>query len=209
MTIEEKIFFDHHKIPVSLAFDAKGSNISKGLKDEMKLQQKGFSYNANSCKIIGHSVTTAAGHCAQCNTANVAFQKRSMYFGYVYIAGSILGNVIKIGSSENIGSRGDSLNKTSYGGFSDWIILFHMQCNKMGTHESYISNELKTYAVRGQYQHDQHSQIGKEMFRCSYFKAAQVILSMQEKYPLQFFSIWKNSSNLLEKYNFKNLAKKM
>src|SRR6266545_1528099 len=58
-----------------------------------------------NCRRMGHRLRTRAGHCIQCNPTNIAFQRREDTPGYVYIAGSLSGRVIKIGTAGGLNQR--------------------------------------------------------------------------------------------------------
>src|SRR5260370_33669925 len=50
-----------------------------------------------NCRRMGHRLRTRAGHCIQCKPTNIAFQRREDTPGYVDIACSLAGPVLKSG----------------------------------------------------------------------------------------------------------------
>src|SRR3954467_15069268 len=76
------------------------------------------------CRRKGHRLRTRAGHCIQCNPINIAYQRREDTPGYVYIAGSLSGRVIKIGTTGDLNQRENQMRGEGYGGSKDWIVLF-------------------------------------------------------------------------------------
>ncbi len=79
-----------------------------------------------------HTLKDKYGHCIQCGTHNLAFQKRFNESGFIYVAKSESLGLIKIGTAKDIVQREYSLNNWGYGGCSDWKIKFNRQCNKHG-----------------------------------------------------------------------------
>src|SRR5262245_57142914 len=57
------------------------------------------------CRAYGHRLRTRPGHCAQCDPKKIAYQQRFVEPGYVYIAGSLDGRMMKIGSCVNVPQR--------------------------------------------------------------------------------------------------------
>ena len=47
--------------------------------------------------------------------------------GMVYIAGSLKGSIIKIGYTKDVQIREESLNRTEYAGYYDWIVLLLLE----------------------------------------------------------------------------------
>lgn len=70
------------------------------------------------CRTQGHRLRTRSGHCIQCNPINIAFQRREDEPGYVYIAGSLSGRVVKIGTTGNLNQRENQMRAEGYGGIA-------------------------------------------------------------------------------------------
>jgi len=69
------------------------------------------------CEKGDHRLKWRPGHCAQCNPAGFAYNGRYDTPGFVYIAGSPSTGLLKIGITDDIEQRADTLNyKQAYGG---------------------------------------------------------------------------------------------
>lgn len=207
MNDQEQEFLKQQGIPLLLTFDAKGLPISESIKALMKEQDKAIAYNATPCNNGGHTLRTRSGHCIQCDTARISFILRNISFGTIYVAGSIKGQLIKVGSTVNKADRKASLNKSKYGSYTDWDILYSAQCLNVGRVEDEIKFSLKKYGISNQYHHDNHIQSTSELFKCSYSKAYESILQIIERDSIEVVNECRNI-RLLEKYNFKNLITK-
>ena len=64
----------------------------------------------------------------------------------VYIAGSLKGSIIKIGYTKDVQIREESLNRTEYAGYYDWIVLFAIRSINAGEIESRLDMALKEYS---------------------------------------------------------------
>jgi hypothetical protein len=88
----------------------------------MKELNKYVAFNVIACRKSGHTLRTRTGHCIQCDTARLAFMKRHVSEGIIYIAGSKEGEIMKVGYSKAVEVRQESLNRTQYAGYKDWVI---------------------------------------------------------------------------------------
>src|SRR5665811_560663 len=96
LTKEQLDFLKEHKVHLKFVFDAQG--MSKSVyRPIMKDLNKYIAFNVTPCNKYGHTLRTRSGHCCQCNTAHMAFQKRNDSIGVTYIGGTLTGNVIKVG----------------------------------------------------------------------------------------------------------------
>jgi hypothetical protein len=120
------------------------------------------------CRAMGHRIRTRGGHCAQCKPANIAFTGRETLSGYVYIAGSLGGQLIKIGVAGDIAQRERQLKAERYGGFGDWQVLVNVWVNDCGRIEREISDRIRGERVRASYWKDGYEQTASEMIRCSF-----------------------------------------
>lgn len=201
MDIETKLFFEKHKISENEIINAKGQNISS-LYDFMKSNQKLFAYNSTLC-YKGHSIRDRSGHCIVCNTASIAFLKRSLATGNVYIAGSIKKGYIKIGmSTVPLDNRFSRLNSRKVGNTDDWVLLKSFKCHNANIHEFEIHKLLKKYKVDGDKYGDTES---TEIFRCSFEKADTTINEYFDKFDIQILEKKKILYNT-ENYRFRNLV---
>jgi hypothetical protein len=78
--------------------------------------------------------------------------------GYVYIAGSPEGRLIKIGASEDLRRRENQLRAGSYGGYSDWRMPVAAWLRNRGKTESEMSSRTAGKRIYAGYIKDGHSQ---------------------------------------------------
>lgn len=178
-------FLDNHNVPLEKLFDAKGLK-KKEYRTKMKELNKAVAFNVVPCRKKGHTLRSRSGHCVQCNTAYLAFQKRNDSKGIVYIAESIKGHIIKVGYSKSFKTRSESLNRTEYAGFSDWIIKFAVESKNAGKIEHKISAILNEHSKKIEYEHDNHLQIATEIYDCSFHLAKEELLKICEKDNLNY-----------------------
>ncbi|RWK79068.1 MAG: hypothetical protein EOR51_22565 [Mesorhizobium sp.] len=88
------------------------------------------------CTSKGHRLRTRSGHCAQCDTAKLGYQRRHNTAGYIYIAGSRSAKLIKVGTCVDIDQRVRNLKNQAYGNTSDWVMLFTAHVDAGGKTES-------------------------------------------------------------------------
>ena len=192
-------FLKDHNITAKDLFNAQGYS-SKEYRVIMKELNKKIAYNATPCQKEGHRLRTRSGHCCQCNTAVIEFQKRNDSSGFVYIAGSLKGKLIKIGFTKAVEVRSESLNRTTYAGYKDWKILFAAKSNKAGIIENKSNSTLHKYAFGSTYEHDGKWQESTETYHCSYSKAKEIVINISSQKKI---SIVLDSRS--DKYEFKNL----
>lgn len=205
LTKEQIDFLQTHKVHPRFIFDASG--LSKvQYRPIMKELNRYIAFNTTACKQLGHTLRTRAGHCCQCNTASMAFQKRNDSDGVVYVAGTLVGQVVKIGFTESVDKRLESLNRTKYAGFSDWEILFAVSSSNAGRIETKANVLLGVYEYPVDYLHDGHWQDAVETYRCSLSKAKEIIQQVCLDNSFTYSVILDNN---ISKYDFKNFIKKV
>ncbi len=203
---DSKLFFEKHDIADFLTLDLHGKVTTNAVKEYMKENNIYFAYNTTPCK-NGHTIKDRHSHCIVCKTSVISFALRNSQYGFVYIAGSECGEVIKIGISKFKSFREFSLNRTSYAGFNDWKVLYSFSCNEAGKVEDYIHKELSIYhSDLFEYKHDGKKHKASEVFKCSYEKAYLIVQDIILKYKIE--------TNLVKKfndhtgiYNFRNLIR--
>lgn len=177
---DHKSFLRHHNIPIEKVLDVSGMSRSEYI-PIMERQGKIFVVNATPCQLMGHTIRTKAGHCAQCNTASIAFQKRSDSSGFVYIAGTKIGSLIKIGCTESYIDRQKSLRDTKYAGFKDWRVLFVIHCAGIGNIEQKLHKSFRGFSVKLNYLHDNKLQRASEVYSLGFTKARNVLIELLER----------------------------
>lgn len=128
------------------------------------------------CQAQGHRLRTRSHHCVQCDPKKIAFQRRYNSPGYVYIAGSLSGGVIKIGTAIDITQRENQLRAEQHAGFSDWEVLFFIKVTEAGRVEHDASVRVKGRKVYKNYFKDGISQTATEVLECSFSAARTAVV---------------------------------
>ena len=203
LTNEQIRFLKEHEIHPKYVFNAYGYSKSE-YRVIMKDLNKLVAYNVTPCQKEGHTLRTRSGHCCQCNTAVIAYQKRHDSAGVVYIAGSLTGKLVKIGFSKAVEVRAESLNRTKYAGFDDWKILLALSSKDAGRIETKSNSLLRKYAFSTDYEHDGHSQDSHETYHCAYSKAKEFV---EKAYKSENYIVEIERNITSDKYEFRNLNK--
>src|SRR5450631_2514766 len=125
-TSEERSFLSRHGFSENDVYDGRGEG-KRWREYQAKEAGKILILTSARCRAIGHRIRTRAGHCAQCKPANIGFTARETATGYVYIAGTLRGQLIKIGVAGDIAQRERQLKAERYGGFGDWLVLINVR----------------------------------------------------------------------------------
>ena len=201
-----KLFFEKHDIADFLTINLHGKVTSKQVKEYMRANNIYFAYNTSTCK-NGHTIRDRYGHCIVCSTSHISFALRNSVYGFVYIAGSECGEIIKIGTSKFKSNREFSLNRTSYAGYNDWKILYSFACNEAGKVEMIIQEGLSQYrSEHFEYKHDGEKHIASEVFRCSYEKGFSIVNEIINRNKIER-NLVKKFNDHTGIYNFKNLIR--
>jgi hypothetical protein len=194
ITEEQLFFLKENNIPLSKVFDATNQK-RETYRKSMKALEKLIAINATPCAKYGHTIRTRNGHCCQCNTANIAYIKRHYANGYVYIVGSQEKKVLKVGSTNNIENRVNTLNFENYASINDWKLILYYKCNDMGLIEAEAHNKLQKFQVEKTYIKNGRAQTAYEIFDCNY-DVCKIALVNATK------------DNIIEKYEDELLSKK-
>jgi hypothetical protein len=119
------------------------------------------------CRTFAHRLRTRAGHCIQCDTKKIAFQRRYGSPGIVYVAYSPSGELTKVGSTQDLSRRIWILNNLSYGGQSDWHIHYYLEHKQAGRIEQSTHQALRSCQVQKSYIKQGIDQLATEIFACS------------------------------------------
>jgi hypothetical protein len=169
-TEEEARFLFHHNIREDQVYD--GRRQSKGYREAAaKAEGKDIILTSVRCRARGHRLRTRAGHCIQCKPANIGFIRRETADQYVYIAGSLAGQIIKIGTCGDINQRHRQMRAESYGGENDWVILHLIFTENAGVIERAAAKQVESKKVYREYWKDGISQVATEIFKCNYSEA--------------------------------------
>ncbi len=164
LTQEQINFLNYHGISLDLLFDINGMTKSEYY-DKMGRLGKKVGFNANPCPPKRHTLKNRHGHCIQCDTKHISFIKRTK--GFTYLACSRNGKLVKIGFTENIEGREDSLASTRYGGESDWRVFYHVFSESAAKVERATHKELSKFQTFREYSHDGYFHYASELFTCS------------------------------------------
>lgn len=128
------------------------------------------------CGAAGHRLRTRPGHCAQCDPKKIAYQQRFSSPGFVYIAGSLAGKVLKIGSCRDVPQRENQIRAEAYGGQSDWEVIFHTTyLNDAGRIEHNARSRLYRWRISRPYRKDGFAQQADELLKCSFSIALKAL----------------------------------
>ena len=105
------------------------------------------------------------------------FGERQLEPGYVYIAGSLSGRILKIGTALSIGRQQKYLRSKKYGDIDDWVLLYHVWVDERGRIEHDARRPLRRYQELRYYWKDGRRQKARELVRCDFSTALEVLLS--------------------------------
>jgi hypothetical protein len=197
---EEKDFMSENDLNLVHVFDAKGMRL-KEYRQIMKDFDKILAINTTPCRKSGHTMRTKEGSCMLCNPLNLVYSRRYHSKGYVYIAGTLAGEKIKIGFSKDPNERERSLNRTSYGEYFDWKILYFVGLENAGLIEDKLSKKLKKFFFQTEFIKDNRLVATMELYRCSYSVAKKELDSLDKKICIKPIE----KTELIDLYEFTNL----
>lgn len=183
LTQTERAFLNGQTIPIDLVFDARGM-----AKELYKVASKDLGcilIIGSPCKASGHRLRTRSGHCAQCNTAVIAFQQRSSADGFVYVMHSPRSGLTKVGSSLDIWKRREQLRAERYAGANDWEVYATAKAPEMGKLEFAVHGRLKTFVKAVPYEKEGRGQLAGECFSCSPAVAISELVEIAGKLGLE------------------------
>lgn len=180
LTLDQLRFLRDQRIPMGSVFDASGMRKME-YERTMAVQGLNFAFGVSPCRAAGHTLRTRAGHCIQCDHSKIAYMTRYEAPGFVYIAGSSTGRLLKVGTSINIADRNVKLNDYVYGGQRDWQIVATAFCAAAGKVEGAAQSKLARFAAEGSYTRAGRSQQCYELFRCPFHVAIDAVRSSLPK----------------------------
>ncbi len=165
LSLDQISFLDAQRIPLSRVFNASGKS-----RREYQIDMNEFdmvvAYGVTACKKGGHTLRTRAGHCAQCDTAALAFLMRFEDRAEIYVANSASQKLTKIGVAKNHLERLRTLNSHGYGGACDWKIHFFTESKRAGFVEYTAHHSLGQYRVDSTYVRTGKTIACQELFSC-------------------------------------------
>lgn len=163
-----------HGLSADDVYDGRGQS-QRARRAGAKAAGKKLVLSSIRCRAAGHRLRTRSHHCVQCNIANLGFQERYNSPGYVYIAGSKSGRVIKLGTASDISQRENQLRKERYAGFADWEVLFFVEVDEAGRIEHESSRRVEGKRFYKEYFKDSVSQTAIEIIESSFTAALRAI----------------------------------
>jgi hypothetical protein len=148
ITDSEFAFLVAHKISLSHVYDARGQSATAW---HSSAKAKGMIFGLSEPCHAGHRLKERNGHCIECNTSQISYIRRHSNSGYVYIASSRKGRIHKVGSTIDLKTRRDNLQREVYAGCDDWTIIARCAVKEMGKVEFNIHKSLKKHAVERTY----------------------------------------------------------
>jgi hypothetical protein len=184
LTTAELAFLEKYGSSASNVYDGRGQSKERR-KDAAK--QGGFDLIlAAGCTNGGHRLKTRAGHCAQCDTSKLARQTRYNSPGFVYIAGSASMNLLKIGITDDVLQRTETLAyERGYGGADDWEKLFHIRVGQKGKLEHDALTLLSAHRVSRLYLKNGKQQAATELLQAPFERVFGAVITALGAQPLE------------------------
>jgi hypothetical protein len=87
---------------------------------------------------------------------------------------------------KNIDNRIESLNRTRYADYNDWVVLYFCSIKSAGRIEESVHNSLKDYAISDiVYYHAARNIVAHELFRCSFSLAFNTLLKVLKENKIE------------------------
>jgi hypothetical protein len=177
LTAAEIAFLEKYGLAAGNVYDGRGQSKAKR---EAAAKQGGFDLIlAAGCTNGGHRLKTRSGHCAQCDTSQLARQTRYNAPGSVYIAGSLQTRLLKIGSTDDVEQRERTLQyERGYGSASDWKLLFHARVARKGEVEAAALRALNHCKVARPYVKNGSRQEAAELLDAPFSTALAAVVDV-------------------------------
>lgn len=171
----EEQFLKHHGLSAKHVLDARHLR-TKEWQEILQNSDHSLVVRSKSCSNAGHRIFDAYNHCIQCHPRYIEEVARHHRDGYVYIAGSLKGQLVKIGLSNDLEQRSYKLTFDAYGGFDDWEIVFYVKVSNAAKIETAARRLLSGKAITATYLKDRiRIQSAKELLQCGYPEALEAI----------------------------------
>jgi hypothetical protein len=183
LTDAEKRFLGWYGLGADDVYDARGMRgwlWKKRIREENKTVALG-----TPCGNGRHRLRTRSGHCVQCDPKKLAFQARHSAEQYVYIAGSVSNELIKIGTCKDVPQRERQIRAERYGGAGDWNVIFSVRVQDAGDVESRARSKLNGHVVVRPYWKDGIEQQGVELLRSSFNRAREALTDAAQHYKVR------------------------
>jgi hypothetical protein len=151
------------------------------------------------CREFAHRLKSRSGHCVQCNTVNLGFQKRYRLDQFIYIAGSQKARLVKIGICDKLDQRQRQICFERYGGADDWRLLLSLKVKRAGEIETRILARLSNCFVVGHYWKDGREKTAVELLKCPFTLVKSTLLMLVDDAKLE--EPWEDSSSSLYEFS--------
>lgn len=113
-----------------------------------RIKEEGKSIALGSkCRKAGHRLRSTKGHCVQCDTKVLAFAGRFNLKQYLYIAGSLKAQLIKIGVCKDLSQRLRQICAERHGDARDWEVIYAVKIERAGELEDRVLTRLGQYSI--------------------------------------------------------------
>ncbi len=147
-----------------------------------------------ACAKAGHRLRTRSGHCVQCDTAKLGYQKRHLEPKDLYIAFSRRAGLIKIGSSNSVDVRINKINFEGVGGATDWKLIFRIPAREGQRLETEVQALLSEHLMPTSYIKDGRQRNSRECFKCSAAQALEAVLHAAQRGGHDLGTPWRSVS---------------
>ncbi|NEX60068.1 GIY-YIG nuclease family protein [Noviherbaspirillum galbum] len=163
LTSEEINFLERHDIAAHEVLDATLMNRRSWMRALERLSMQ-VALVRSPCN-RGHRLKRRAGHCVQCDSKGLSWQRNHNTPGYVYLAYSESERLIKVGITKNAPRQRLNAISRGYGKVRDWkLIDFAYFPMSKGRIEEKLKAELKEYREQRDYQHSGKKTKATEIF---------------------------------------------
>ena len=175
LTKPQLAFIEKMELNLYELFDASGLKTPEW-KIQMKELGKLVAFGVTPCAVKGHTMRTRAGHCVQCNPANLSYLKRMNLSADVYVAWSSSAKLAKVGLAIDANQRRISLNKYKYAGVNDWEMKLIYECENAGEIENQVHRLLSEFSKFGvSYWNSDRYRLCTEIFKCRLKEATDAL----------------------------------
>lgn len=178
ITLHELYFLVKHDIAIDEVASV-GGLTAAAWKSLEGIERFPFVLRSKGCRNYGHRLYTRSGHCIQCNTARIAYMRRSSSPGFVYIASSESTGLVEVGFSSGQ-SRVTELNRAEYAGASDWVEEATIEHAEAGRLEREVHKRLALFRAHLLYIKEGRQQFAGEVYSCSLGEVELALLEALE-----------------------------
>lgn len=170
LTSQETAFLRSHALAAQDVYDGRGEATHDRAENA---RAAGKSIVLATACMRGHRLRSLHGHCVQCDPGKLLTETRLPTSGYVYIAGSLSRELIKIGFTTQLDKRKKFLTDDD-GGASDWQLLYAAKVDDGGRIEDTAKKRLKAFRVPAEFIKGGAAQ-GVELLQTTFSRALRAV----------------------------------